>query len=148
MKTANLALLLAATLAAGCGAEDPEADIRALLAQAEDAAEARDAGFFGALLGDAYRDTRGNGRDEAMRMLRGYFLANQRIEIVSRVDEVVLEGSDAARAVVHAGMVGQRAGAGMLAGVDGDLYRFELELVNDGADWRIIGADFGRALGD
>ena len=53
-------------------------------------------------------DTRGNDRDELHSMLRGYFIANQRIEIVSRVDEIVLEGADAARAVVHAGMVGQR----------------------------------------
>jgi hypothetical protein len=148
MKTAAIAPTLAAALAAGCGAGDPEADIRALLAAAEEAAEARDAGFFGDLLGEAYRDSRGQDRDEALRMVRGYFIANQRIEIVSRVDEVVLEGKDAARAIVHAGMVGQRTGAGLLSGVEGDLYRFELELVNDGGDWRIIGADFGRALGD
>jgi len=148
MKTAAIAPVLAATLAAGCGAGDPEGDIRALLAQAEEAAEARDTGFFADLLGTAYRDSRGNDRDEAIRMLRGYFLANQRIEVVSRVDEVVLEGKDAARAVLHAGMVGQRTGAGLLDGVKGDLYRFDLELVNDGGDWRIIGADFGRALGE
>ncbi len=80
--------------------------------------------------------------------MRGYFLAHQRIEIVARVDEVVLEGADAARAVVHAGMAGQRSGAALLGGLDADLYRFELELVNDDGDWRIIGAEIGRALGD
>jgi hypothetical protein len=83
-----------------------------------------------------------------MRRVRGYFIANQRIEIVSRVDEIVLQGTDAARAVVHAGMLGQRSGAALLGGVDADLYRFELELVNDGGEWRIIGADWDRALGD
>jgi hypothetical protein len=147
MNTAVIAPVLAAALAAGCGASDPEAEIRALLAGAEQAAEARDAGFFAELLGAGYRDSRGQGRDEAMRMIRGYFIANQRIEIVSRVDEVVFEGRDAARAVVHAGMVGQRAGEPLL-GVGAALYRFELELVNDGGDWRIIGADIGRALGE
>jgi hypothetical protein len=148
MKTAATAIMLAAMLTAGCAADDPEADIRALLAAAEEAAEARDMGFFGDLLGAGYRDSRGLDRDEALRRLRGYFIANQRIEIVSRVDEVVLEGKDAARAVVHVGMAGQRAGAGLLEGVDGDLYRFELELVDDGGDWRIIGASLERALGD
>ena len=54
----------------------------------------------------------------------------------------------AARAVVHAGMLGQRSGAELLGGVDADLYRFELELVNEGGEWRIIGADWDRALGD
>jgi hypothetical protein len=149
MKVLVLGAVLAMGAVAGCGgASDPEAEIRALLAQAEEAAEARDAGFFGDLLGSAYRDARGNDRGEIMRRVRGYFIANQRIEIVSRVDEIVLQGTDAARAVVHAGMLGQRSGAALLGGVDADLYRFELELVNDGGEWRIIGADWDRALGD
>ena len=149
MKTPGLACAVVAVLASGCGtAADPEAEIRALLAAAEQAAENRDVGFFGDALGTAYRDARGNDRDELIRSIRGYFIANQRIEIVSRVDEVVLEGEDAARAVVYAGMAGQRTGAALIDGVEADLYRFELELVNDGEDWRIIGADYRRALGE
>jgi len=148
MKTSAIASALATVLVAGCGAGDPETEIRALLAAAEKAAEERDAGFFRDADGASYRDARGNDRDGLIRSIRGYFIANQRIEIVSRVDEVVLEGTDAARAVVHAGMVGQRAGATLIDGVEADLYRFELELVNDGGDWRIIGADYRRALGD
>jgi hypothetical protein len=148
MKTAAIAPLLAAALVAGCGAGDPEAEVRALLAAAEEAAEARDAGFFADALGAGYRDTRGRSRDEAIRTVRGFFIANQRIEIVSRVDEIVLEGADAARAVVHAGLVGQRAGGGVIDGIEADLYRFDLELVNEDGHWRIIGADFERSLGD
>ena len=139
---------LLAVLASGCGAGDPEVEIRAMLAAAEAAAEARDVGFFGDVLGDNYRDARGNDREEMLRTLRGLFIANQRIEIVSRVDEIVIEGGDAARAVVHAGMVGRRTNAALIDGVDADLYRFELELVNDGGNWQVIGADFKRAVGE
>jgi hypothetical protein len=148
MKAAGIATAIAAALASGCEVSDPEAEIRALLAAAEEAAEARDVGFFGGALGAGYRDTRGNDRDELLRALRGYFIANQRVEIVSRVDEIELLGEDAARAVVHAGMLGRRTGAAMLDGVEADLYRFELELVHDGGDWQIIGADVRRALGE
>jgi hypothetical protein len=148
MKILSPAAALAAVVVAGCGASDPEAEIRALLAAAEEAAETRDAGYFGDLVGEGYRDSRGQDRTELLRMLRGYFIANQRIEILSRIDEVALQGSDAARAVVHAGLVGQRSGAELLAGVDVDLYRFELELVAEGGEWRIIGADVSRALGE
>ena len=148
MKGLSTAVALAAVVAAGCGASDPEAEIRALLAAAEEAAEARDGGFFGDLVGSGYRDSRGQDRTELLRTLRGYFIANQRIEIVSRVDEVRLEGADAARAVVHAGLAGQRSGAALLGGVDADLYRFELELVNEGGEWQVIGADVSRALGE
>jgi hypothetical protein len=148
MKASGIASAVAAVLTTGCGASDPEAEIRALLAAAEEAAEARDAGFFADALGAGYRDTRGHDRDELVRTLRGYFIANQRIEIMSRVDDIALEGADAARAVVHAGMVGQRAGAGLIDGVEAELYRFELELVKDGGDWQIIGADVRRAMGE
>ena len=149
MKAWGIALALAlAALASGCGASDPEAEIRALLAAAEEAAEARDVGFFADAIGASYRDARGNDRDGMLRMLRGLFIANQRIEIVSRIDEIVIEGGDAARAVVHAGMVGRRTEAALIDGLDADLYRFEIELVNDGGTWQVIGADFKRALGE
>ena len=143
-----LGLLSALAVLAGCGAGDPEAEIRALLAEAEEAAEARDVGFFSAVLADGYRDARGNDRDEMLRQLRGYFVANQRIEILSRVDEIVVEDDGSARAVVHAGMVGRRAGAELIDGIDADLYRFELTLVNDGAEWQVASADFRRAVGE
>jgi hypothetical protein len=139
---------LLAAVVAGCGPADREAQVRAVLVAAEEAAEAGDTGFFRDFIDAGYRDTRGNDRDRLIDLLRGYFIANQRIEIVSRVDEVVLEGADAAHAVVHAGMLGQRAGAALLGGLDADLYRFELELVNDGGEWRIIGASASRAVGD
>jgi hypothetical protein len=148
MNRSGLASALAAALAAGCGATDPETEIRALLAAAEQAAENRDVGFFADALGAAYRDARGNDRDELVRSIRGYFIVNQRIEMVSRVEQVVLEGEDAAQAVVYAGMVGRRTGAALLDGVEADLYRFDVELVNEGGNWRIIGADYRRALGE
>lgn len=144
MNALRLVVASCTLLAAGCSSGDPEAEIRALLTSAEQAAEARDTGFFRAVIGTAYRDSRGNDRDQAINMLRGLFVTNQRVEIVSRIDSVELQGADAARAVLHAGMVGQRAGAGMLGGLDADLYRFELEFVNDGGDWQIIGATIAR----
>ena len=147
MKALGLVSALA-VLATGCGAGDPEAEIRALLAAAEEAAEARDVGFFSGVLADGYRDARGNDRDEMLRNLRGYFIANQRIEILSRIDEIVVEDDGSARAVVHAGMVGRRAGAELIDGIDADLYRFELTLVKDGAEWQVASADFRRAVGE
>ena len=108
MKALAPAAALGAVLAAGCTTSDSEAEIRALLADGRGGGEARDVGFFGDVIGDAYRDTRGNDREQLLLAIRGYFIANQRIDVASRIDEVVLEGADAARAVVHAGMLGQR----------------------------------------
>lgn len=137
-----------AAFVAGCAANDPDTEIRALLAGAEQAAEERDTGFFADLLAASYRDAHGNDRQQVINLVRGYFIANQHIEIVSRIEDIELEGTGAARAVVYAGMLGQRAGADLLGGLRGDMYRFELELVNDGGDWQIIGARWDRALGE
>jgi hypothetical protein len=147
MKALGLASAFA-VLATGCGADDPEAQIRALIADAETAAEARDVGFFSGVLADGYEDERGNDREAMLRALRGYFIANQRIEILSRIDEIVVESDGSARAVVHAGMVGRRANAAIIDGIDADLYRFEITLVDDGGDWQVIRADFRRAVGE
>jgi hypothetical protein len=150
MKLARLGPLACtiALLGTGCGADDPDAEIRAVLAAAEAAAEARDTGFFRDFIGDGSRDTHGNDREQLLNLLRGYFIAHQKIEIVSRVEEVRMDASDAADAVVHAALVGQRAGDSALGGIGGDFYRFEIELVDDGGEWRMIGAKWERAVGE
>jgi hypothetical protein len=150
MKLARLGplALTAAVLVTGCSADDAEAEIRAVLAAAEAAAEARDVGFFRDFTGSGYRDMRGNDREQLLNMLRGYFIVHQKIEIVSRVEEIRIEGVDAAHAVVHAGVVGQRAGESLLGGIGGDLYRFEVELIDDGGEWRMIGAKWERGTGE
>lgn len=144
----RLTAALLVTALAGCSTADPEAEIRALLGAAEQAAEDRDTGFFRDLIGTSYRDARGNDRDQLLNVVRGLFITNQRVEIVSRIDAVELEGTDAAHAIVYAGMLGQRARAELLGGMTADLYRFELELVNDGGEWQIIGATWRRAAGE
>jgi hypothetical protein len=146
MKIVRLGPLAAAAalLVTGCSPDDPEAEIRAVLAAAETAAEARDTGFFRDLIGDGYRDERGNDREQILNRLRGYFLTHQRIEIVSRVEAIRLDGPGVADAIVHAALVGQRAGEPLLGGVGGDFYRFEIELVDDGGEWRMIGAKWDR----
>ena len=45
-----------------------------------------------------------------------------------------------------AGVLARRPGEGLLEGLDGRLYRLELELVDSGGDWQIIGADWERSL--
>jgi hypothetical protein len=149
MKLARLGpLAFTALLGTGCGADDPEAEVRAVLAAAEAAAEVRDAGFFRDFIGSGYRDARGNDREQLLNLLRGYFIAHQKIEIVSRFDEVRLNAVDAADAVVHAALVVQRTGESALGGIGGDFYRFEIELINDGGEWRMIGAKWERAAGE
>ena len=80
-------------------------------------------------------------------MLRGYFLAHQNIEIVSRIDEIRSEEPTPRTPSCTRAWSGQRAGESLLAGIEGELYRFELELIDDGREWRMIGAKWERGTG-
>lgn len=129
-----------------CGTEDPEAGIRELIERAELAAESRDTGFFRGVMAERYTDTRGNDRDRLIAMMRGYFLTHPSIEMVTRIDSIVLSGTDAAEVVLHAGVLGRRDGVPLVAGLEGDLFRIELELVDQGGQWSVIGAHWERSL--
>ena len=142
----RVALLAVALALAACAREDPEASLARVIASAEAAAEARDTGYFRALIAPSYADHRGNDRDRLIDVIRGYFFANPRVDVVTRIEETELLGDDAARIVVLAGLLGRREGSGMLGGFDGRLYHLELELVLRGSDWRVIGARWERAL--
>lgn len=137
-------LVLCCLALAACGSADPDAELRALIADAEAAAEARDTGHFRSLLSDDYVDTRGRRKQQLIDMIRGYFFVNSDIEVVNRIEEVTLNGNDAAEVVLQSGMLGR--GGGGLLDLDGKLYRIELELVRESGDWAIIGADWERIL--
>lgn len=131
--------------AAGCGspASDPETELRALVAAAEAAAEARDTGFFRDLVSEDYADAAGRSRDDLVDRIRGYFFLNTSIEVLTRIERVELHGDDAADLVVQAALVsGRRRGA--IPGLDADYRRIELELVRDDSSWRVIAAAWGR----
>ena len=146
MRGHRIAICCLAAVLTSCGAEDPEAALRALIERAELAAEGRETGFFRDVLSESYTDRRGNDRDRLVATLRAYFLTHQSIEMVTRVDSVTLSGADAAEVVLHAGILGRREGASLIGGLEGELYRVELELVDQGGDWQVIGAHWERSL--
>ena len=85
-----LAVLFAAG-GTGCSSSEPEAELEAVLAAAESAAENRDVAFFRDLLAPGYRDAQGNDRDAMLTLIRGYLLARPDMEIISSIDDIALE---------------------------------------------------------
>jgi hypothetical protein len=137
-----LSVLLGAA-AGGCGSDDPEAELRDFIAAAETAAEARDTGFFRDAISASYADRRGQRRDDVINVIRGIFLTNSTVEVMTRIETIELAGTDAAKVQLQAALVGKREGASLLD-VDGELNRMELELVRESGDWRVISADWGH----
>ena len=143
LKERYLSLWIIGLLLAGCGdtASDPEAELRAWVAAAEAAAEAKDRRALMALIATNYADARGNDRDQLDKTLRVYMLRQQSIAILSKIDSIELQDDSAANVTVTVGMAGTNVRA---LGLDADAYRFDLELEKDGNDWLLIGAQWGR----
>lgn len=130
-----LALLLAAC---SRDADSPEAQLRARVAQAQVAAEARDAPALRALIADDYADAQGYDRKAIENLIRLHLLRNQTIHLFTRIGAIAFPQPDRATVRVAAAMAGRPvASVGELAGINADLYRFDLELVQRNGEWRV-----------
>lgn len=134
-----------------CGtAELPEQQVRAVLEAAESAVEARDVSAVLDLVSSDYADSDGRKREELGRFLRGYFIANQSIRLLTRIESLEFPAADVAEVTMQVGMVGREAEADSAWNLAADLYRIDLTLMRDGGDWLITharGERLGPALG-
>ena len=138
---ARNALVAAAWLIAACGpGSAPEDEIRALIAEAETAAEERDAAALRGMVADDYRDAEGRGADEIRRYLHGYLIAHQPIRLITRIDAIELEGKELARVQVTIGMLGREADSDSAWDLAGDIHRIALRLVREDGQWRVTRA--------
>ena len=138
-------LVLALPLALACGgpSRDPA---REALEALRVAAEARDAEAFSARLSDRFRGTNGMTKADAAATLRRYFAAYESAAVtLHNVEVEVLSAGATARCVVEFSGQGQKAfGLGGL--VPGEaVYRFALELVDEGGTYRVREASWEAA---
>ncbi len=127
---------------AGCGTPDsPEARVRAVIAAAEQAAEARDVSAVMELVSPDYADADGRQAAELSRYLRGYFIANQSIHLLTRVDSLEFPARDVAELEVTVAMVGREAEAESAWDLAADVHSFRLTLMEKDGDWRVTRAD-------
>lgn len=136
-----LGLTLVLTLAGCSRASSPEAEIRAWVAQAQAAAEQRDVSALRALIADDYTDKAGHDRKAIENMLRIQILRQQSIHLFTRIGAIAFPGPNQATVRVAAAMAGRpMARADELAGLNADLYRFDLSLERHSGEWRVQGA--------
>jgi hypothetical protein len=89
----------------------------------------------------SYRDARGQDRAEASRYARGYFIANQSVHLLTRIESLEFPAPDEARVKLQVGMAGRGSEAGA-AGLSTDLYDFNLALIREGDEWKVSYADW------
>lgn len=136
------ALLLAACLA-GCGGPQagPEETLRAWVAEGVAAAEAKERRAMLAMVAPSYADARGNDRDDIENLLRLYFLRQDKIALLTKIDAINVYDDSAASIEMTVGMAGTNGGT---FGFSADAYRFVLELEREGSDWHLISARWGE----
>lgn len=130
-----------------CGGpqQSPEARIRDLVAQAEQAAEDRELSVFKDSVADDYQDNHGYTRQTVLRLVQGVLLRNQNIHLLSVVRDVEVRDSTA-RARVLVAMAGRPLeSTEALLNVRADLMRFDVELVLVDDDWLVRAVDWERA---
>ena len=134
------ASIVAASLAGVACTErtTPEAQVRAVVAAAEDAAERRDHGDLMALVSDEFQGGDGEDVRELSRLLRGYLVANPSIEVATRIDSIEFPYDDLARVRVTVGTLGRDGVLDFAA----DAQSVELELERNGGDWRVTRAEW------
>lgn len=141
-----MATVFTGLLLAGCGgpAAGPEEAVRNWVSQGREAAGDKDRGTLVDMISPAYADSRGNDRGDIENMMRFYFLRQNKVALITRIDELNVYGDSAAELVLHVGMAGTDDNA---LGFSADAYRFELELERDADEWLLIAARWG-GLGD
>jgi hypothetical protein len=141
----RVALLLGLAVLSACshGPKDP---VAALLADLEGAAEARDAERFAERLAPSFRGAQGLGRSEALAELKRYLAAYESVAIEVYGVEAQRDGS-----VAHVRCVVEFSGqARRIAGLEGlmppsAVYRFELDVADEGGGWLVRGATWEPA---
>jgi len=139
-------LVVLATIIAGCGeSQTPDAKVRAVVEQGEQAAEARDLSAIMDLVAPSYRDEQGGGRDELKQYVRGYLVAHQAIHLLTKVDSVEFPYRDMAKVSLTLGTLGRDAAAATAFDLAADVYDVELELALDDGEWRVTRASWRPA---
>ena len=133
---------------ASCSSEkdSPEAQVRALITQAESAAEKKDFGAMRRLVSEKYSDSQGQDKKAIEAILRYYFLRNETIHLFTRIQQLSFAQPDAAQATVMVAMAGQPISAvEELERVRADLHRFEITWMRENGEWRVTRAEWRRA---
>jgi hypothetical protein len=118
----------------------PEAQVRAVIAAGEQAAEARDLSGLLEHVSPAFLDENGGGRDDLKQVLRGYFVTHQSIALLTRIDSVEFPYRDLARVRVTVGTLGREAAGATAFDLAADVNEIVLELKLEDDEWKVVRA--------
>ena len=113
----------------------------------ETAVEQRSLDSVKELVDSEYKDEWNGNRRAALRALMFYFQGHQSIHLLTRISGISLSDDEKSASVtVYVGMTGDPVEQSeSLIDLNADLYRFDIELIANGADWMMSSARWQRA---
>lgn len=142
--------LLLALVVAGCGSgETPEEQVKQFVASGKEAVEARNIGDVKKLISEMYKDGQGRTRRDLVAVSARYILANKNIHLLTRIGELTFPAPNQAMLQLYIAMTGQNVSdLDSLLNMQADLYLFDMELVREDNEWKLLKADWRRARGE
>jgi len=136
LRTFSVALTAAGIFACS-NAEDPETQIRRTIDAMEAAAEARNVGDLVSHLSAHFRDAQGRDAAELARYVRGYFIANQSLHLLTRIHRIEFPTPDESRVHLTVAMVGREAEQSRAWNLAGEIRDFDATFMREGKDWKV-----------
>jgi len=151
MKKLSIIKLLSVSLltltACSQDTNSPEQQIQNTISAMEAAVEQRSLDSVKELVSSEYKDEWSGSRRAALRSLMFYFQGHQSIHLLTRTSDIqIADDGKSARAIVYVGMAGKPVEKSeYLIDMNADLYRFDVDLITDGDEWRVISAHWQPA---
>ena len=144
------AVLFLVLVLAACGSkETPEEQVKQFVAAGEEVFEARNIGDVKELISEKYNDELGRTRQDLVALSARYIFSNKNIHVLTRIGELTFPSENKALLQLYVAMTGQNVSdLDALLNMQADLYRFDMELVREGRQWKLLKADWRRAKGE
>jgi hypothetical protein len=134
--------VLACLLIGACSSSTPEEEVRSVIAAAENAAEERDLSAVMDLVSDRYSDPAGNDKAAIRALMQGFFIVNQSVHLLMRIEELEFPSKDLATARLTVGMLGRQSAEEWAFAAD--VYEFDVRLIREDDTWRLQSATWRR----
>lgn len=144
-----LLTILTLLLPAACNEEQgPEAIAQSFVAACKEAAQERRLRDLRDLIAEEYADAAGRTAQDVLAVAAGYLMRNRSVHIYTRLQEATEQDGRIA-ATVLAALAGRPiSDVSVLPSLNADLYRFNLELIEESGAWRLAAATWRTALVD
>jgi len=142
------AVLTAVLLFVSCTRDSgtPEAQVRALIALGEAAAEQKETKVLRDTISEKYSDSQGQDKKAVESILRYYFLRNESIHLLTRIQSITATEPKHVQAIVFVAMAGTPiANSQELENIRASLHRFEFIFLQEDVKWRVVRAEWRRA---